>query len=47
MKICIGMEKAKPLNLLKRLLHALIGLAPTVILIILLCKANIFPLLDE
>jgi len=41
------MLKEKPLILLNKLLHALLGFAATVILTNLLCKASIFSLLDE
>jgi hypothetical protein len=34
-------------NFLNRLLHGVLGCAPTIILMIFFCKVNIFPLLEE
>jgi hypothetical protein len=34
-------------NFLNRLLHGVLGYAPTIILMIFFCKVNIFPLLEE
>jgi hypothetical protein len=47
MKIYIGMEQAKSLAFLNRLLHGVLGCAPTVILAIFFCEVNIFLLLEE
>jgi hypothetical protein len=47
MKIYIGMEQAKSPVFLNRLLHEVLGCAPTIILIIFFCNLNIFLLLDE
>jgi hypothetical protein len=40
-------ESVKISNFLYSLLHEVLGFAPTIILIILFCKVNIFLLLDE
>jgi hypothetical protein len=47
MSICIGLGLSKSLNFLNSLLHEVLGCAPTIILIILFCKVNIFLLLEE
>jgi len=42
---CLGTVKMS--NFLNNLLHEVLGYAPTIILIILFCRVNIFFLLEE
>jgi hypothetical protein len=47
MKIYICREKVKSLIFLNRLLHEVLGFAPTIKLTVFFCKADIITMLDD